>query len=408
MHVGRRAFVAGLMLWATPSLADNLESPQWLVSPRAGIWRTDAALAEASTLTPHLGVELGWRLTPRTRLALRGGWSHLEAASTGRDAELGTVTAGVVADLRGRGRVRPVAGLSLGYAEDWTTDAAGALQHATATLEAGVEIAGGLRLGIEHALFLGRSATLHGTFLQAGFHLPLHRGANSRNAQADHVGVVDGDADGVPDASDECSSTVAGTRVDARGCPIDADRDGITDTTDLCAATPAGARVDGRGCPTDADGDGILDGLDHCPATPAGARVDARGCARSALADALAGGRAVLASLRFRAGTAELLPGGESTLKELAGLLTATPQALAEIAVFTDTRGDAGRNRALAQQRAEHLVALVRARSPQLGNERLLGRGYGEDAPLQGEDTAPAAWRGERVEVRIRNHPVTR
>lgn len=408
MHVGRWVIVAGVALLAAPALAADLASPRWLVSPRAGIWRTDAALAEAATLTPHLGIELGWRLTPRTRLAVRGGWSHLEAARTGRDAELGTVTAGVVTDVRGRGAVRPVAGLSLGYAEDWTTDAAGALQHATATLEAGIEIAGGFRLGVEHALFFGRGATLHGTFLQAGFRLPLHRGEASRNAAAEHTAVVDGDADGVPDAGDECTGTVVGTRVDARGCPIDADHDGIIDSTDLCAATPAGARVDARGCPTDADGDGVVDGLDHCPATPAGTRVDARGCARSALADALAGGRAVLASLRFRSGTADLLPGGESTLTELRGLLIASPQAQAEIAVFTDARGDAGRNRTLAQQRAERIVALVRARAPQLVDDRLLGRGYGEDAPLNGEDTAPAAWRGERVEVRIRNYAITR
>jgi OOP family OmpA-OmpF porin len=270
-----------------------------------------------------------------------------------------------------------------------------------ATLEAGVEIAPGLRFGLEQAFFFGKGSTQNGTFLQVGFQLPLGRDSGAKAGAVD-AATADDDADGVANASDDCAGTVAGTRVDARGCPADADRDGVADAGDLCAATPAGARVDARGCPTDADADGVLDGLDRCPASPAGTRVDARGCARSPLADALAGGRAVLASLRFRAGTAELMAGGESTLAEIAALLLGSPQLQAEIAVFTDTRGDAGRNRALAQQRAERIVALVRERAPGLAADRLVARGYGEDAPLLGEDTAPSARRGDRVEARIR------
>jgi len=397
------AFLTAGVLLAALAPADAAETmgPRWTVSPRAALWRTDAAMAEDATLTPHLGAEVGWLTTPRTRLALRGGWSHLEAASTGRDGELGTLSAGLVADLRGHGKVRPTVGLSLGYAEDWTTDAPGALAHAMATLEAGVEIAPGLRFGLEQALFFGNSSPLHGTFFQVGYQVPLANFKRAKKAQVD-AAAADEDADGVANAKDECAGTAAGTQVDARGCPTDADRDGVADAGDMCAATPTGARVDPRGCPTDADADGVLDGLDQCPASPPRTRVDARGCARSPLADALVGGRAVLARLRFKPGTTELLPGGDPTLAEIGTLLLASPELSMEIAVFTDARGDAGRNRVLAQQRADRVVALVRGRVPGLAAGRLLARGYGEDTPLAAEDTAPSAWRGDRVEARVR------
>jgi OOP family OmpA-OmpF porin len=386
---------------ALPVAVKAGDASRWLVTPRVAIWRTDAALAEAATFTPHLGAEFAWQCTPRTRLSLRGGWSHLEAARTGRDAELGTLCAGFAADLRGHGAVRPVAGLALGYAEDWTTDAPGALGHMMVAVDAGVRLAPGLRIGLEQVIFLGAGPALHGSFLHVGFQLPWTHRTNDR---AEHMrpAAADDDGDGVANAADVCQHTPQGARVDARGCPLDADRDGIADAGDLCAATPAGARVDARGCPTDTDGDGVVDGLDRCPASPAGSRVDARGCARSALADALAGGRAILASLRFQPGTTDLLPGSESTLAELAAWLIASPRQHVEIAVFTSARGDAGRNRALSQQRADQLAAMVRARIPASAAPRVAARGYGEDEPFTGEDTAPSPWRSERVEIRVR------
>ena len=93
--------------------------------------------------------------------------------------------------------------------------------------------------------------------------------------------VRDKDADGVPDAADECKDTPAGDRVDARGCTVkDADNDGVLDDADQCADTPAGEGVDEKGCPLpkDADGDGVADPSDRCPSTPAGEQVDANGC----------------------------------------------------------------------------------------------------------------------------------
>lgn len=72
----------------------------------------------------------------------------------------------------------------------------------------------------------------------------------------------DSDNDGVIDADDKCSDTVAGTKVDATGCVVkedepttaDADNDGVIDSVDTCANTPAGTKVDATGCPVSSNG----------------------------------------------------------------------------------------------------------------------------------------------------------
>ena len=86
----------------------------------------------------------------------------------------------------------------------------------------------------------------------------------------------------------------AGPAVDAGPTPTgDADGDGVPDATDLCSSTPAGANVwtygEWIGCAAgqrrdagpfsgaDADGDGVSDAKDLCGATPACARVGTYG-----------------------------------------------------------------------------------------------------------------------------------
>jgi OOP family OmpA-OmpF porin len=100
----------------------------------------------------------------------------------------------------------------------------------------------------------------------------------------------DADADGVTDPNDACPGTAAGERVDARGCPLpkDADHDGVTDNNDRCAGTPMGVAVDANGCPRDTDGDGVADNADRCASTPAGTPVDANGCPKDSDSDGVA------------------------------------------------------------------------------------------------------------------------
>jgi hypothetical protein len=58
---------------------------------------------------------------------------------------------------------------------------------------------------------------------------------------------ADSDKDGVNDLADECPSTPAGIKVNAKGCPLDSDNDGIPDYRDKEPNSPAGALVDENG-----------------------------------------------------------------------------------------------------------------------------------------------------------------
>ncbi len=84
----------------------------------------------------------------------------------------------------------------------------------------------------------------------------------------------DDDADGVPDARDQCPTQpedVDGDR-DEDGCPDhDQDRDGIDDASDACPtqAEDRDSFEDDDGCPDpDNDQDGVVDNLDRCPLAP--------------------------------------------------------------------------------------------------------------------------------------------
>ncbi|MBR9814356.1 hypothetical protein GYB61_10935 [bacterium] len=99
-------------------------------------------------------------------------------------------------------------------------------------------------------------------------------------------GIVDGDADGVPFAIDECPYSRPGEFVDARGCTTlrDSDEDGIADEFDDCPLTDIGAVIGPDGCAIDTDKDGVADGLDQCAGTPSTQPPDQAGCSAVQLA----------------------------------------------------------------------------------------------------------------------------
>ncbi len=109
--------------------------------------------------------------------------------------------------------------------------------------------------------------------------------------QVDNVGCSssqeDSDNDMVMNAFDACPNTPLGLTVDAAGCALsqlDTDDDEITDDRDLCPTTTAGLPVDGVGCAAnerDTDGDNVVDASDICELTPANEIADAQGCAPS-------------------------------------------------------------------------------------------------------------------------------
>jgi hypothetical protein len=67
-------------------------------------------------------------------------------------------------------------------------------------------------------------------------------------ANVDHL---DADKDGIPDDKDDCHGTLAGVKVDKRGCPLDGDGDGVADYLDKEPETKKGSKVDGFGVTID-------------------------------------------------------------------------------------------------------------------------------------------------------------
>jgi OOP family OmpA-OmpF porin len=247
---------------------------------------------------------------------------------------------------------------------------------------------------------------------------------------------TDADGDGVWDGIDQCPNTPKGATVDAKGCPTDSDGDGVFDGLDTCPDTPKGATVDAKGCPTDADGDGVFDGLDQCPNTPRGATVDAKGCPMDSDGDGVpdgidkcantpAGlkvdasgcpievteketelldtGMIRLQNVNFDTGKATLLPESYAALDEVGGILMKWPQLSIEIGGHTDSRGTAGKNQVLSEQRAQAVKDYLVDKFPALAGSQLTVKGYGFARPLVKNNSALNMAKNRRVEFRVLN-----
>ncbi|UCC71175.1 MAG: OmpA family protein [Gemmatimonadota bacterium] len=214
--------------------------------------------------------------------------------------------------------------------------------------------------------------------------------------------VTDGDGDGVADADDACPDTPAGADVDARGCrvSVDSDGDGVVDHSDVCPDTPAGIEVDDRGCPLpgDSDRDGVSDLDDSCPGTPAGERVDARGCP---LLIEEAAGPLILEGVRFESGSSELTPQARRTLDRVAESLRAHPDAVIEVAGYTDDAGSRPFNFSISLARAVAVRLYLIERG--VSGRRLLAKGYSSADPIADNDTPEGRAMNRRVELRRLN-----
>jgi len=204
---------------------------------------------------------------------------------------------------------------------------------------------------------------------------------------------MDSDKDGIADEQDRCPATAAGTRVDARGCPLimDRDGDGISDAKDNCPNTPAGTPVDAQGCTLDSDRDGVADNADRCPGTPRGATVDSQGCAQ----------KIVVSNLNFASNSAELNTESRAILDTVAASIRANP-TVKRITVtgYSDDRGDAGYNKALSERRAKSVADYLVSQG--LAAEMVSSRGMGEANPIASNATAEGRRENRRVEIDLK------
>jgi outer membrane protein OmpA-like peptidoglycan-associated protein len=213
---------------------------------------------------------------------------------------------------------------------------------------------------------------------------------------------TDADGDGVVDRLDRCVKEPEDRDdfEDGDGCPeVDNDGDGFPDGQDACPGQ-AGIAPE-RGCPAkDSDGDQVFDHEDNCP-VDAGAKDNAGCPAAQKQRVVIAGAQLrILDKVYFDAGKASIQARSFALLDNVAQVLTAHPELRrVRIEGHTDASGDAQKNTALSQARAEAVKAhLVKAG---VAAERLEAQGFGPTRPAQSNDTKEGREANRRVEFSI-------
>ena len=205
-------------------------------------------------------------------------------------------------------------------------------------------------------------------------------------------GCPDSDGDGVADNEDECPDQEG--LIELNGCP-DSDGDGVADKDDEC---PEEAGAEGnKGCPwPDTDGDGVSDDVDACP-EEAGTAENS-GCPE--LSNEVVQTINELATkINFAAGTDRIMGKAVmNSLNEIKKLLDENPEGSLVIEGHTSSDGEAEANLVLSQNRA----AAVKAFLVNLGvnPDRLKTEGYGEEKPIDDNDTTEGRALNRRVQFR--------
>ncbi len=257
------------------------------------------------------------------------------------------------------------------------------------------------------------------------------------------VAEADRDGDGIVDRLDACPD-VPGSPSDnprANGCPPDRDGDGVPDALDACVDVP-GVRSDDptkNGCPADRDGDGVPDALDACP-NQAGQKTDdptTNGCppdndrdkdgipnvedacpnqagqrdkdpTRNGCPKAFVQGNIIkiVQPVKFKTGSAEILPGADSedVLTAVRTVLTDHPEIKkVRVEGHTDNKGAAAMNKTLSANRAASVVKWLVARG--VDPARLASAGFGQELPVDDNKTEAGRQNNRRVEFHIESNP---
>ena len=257
------------------------------------------------------------------------------------------------------------------------------------------------------------------TFYSLGFTVPLR--AKKAMAPVVPPPPPDRDADGTPDANDECPD-VAGPMA-LHGCP-DKDGDGVADKYDKCPDVAGVVKY--QGCPIpDTDGDGINDEMDKCPnvagiaayqgcpmpdADHDGVADDVDKCPNVAGPASNQGCPEVKAEVKEKlkfAATAIQFETGKSTLKktsyktcdEIVGILNEYPDYNMTVDGYTDNTGNASKNLALSQDRAGAIKSYFVGKG--INPDRISTAGHGVENPIADNKTAAGRAKNRRVEMNL-------
>jgi OOP family OmpA-OmpF porin len=156
-----------------------------------------------------------------------------------------------------------------------------------------------------------------------------------------------------------------------------------------------------NGCPTpqDRDNDGIADPRDACPDQPGESNDDPKknGCPAVEVTNEQI---VVQERIEFDTGKATLRAGSETILASVLKVIQAHPE-IARISVegHTDDRGSAQSNLELSKRRAATVVRWLVSHG--VDNKRLVSDGFGQQKPVDGNDTDTGRQNNRRVEFRI-------
>ncbi|MFT3823772.1 MAG: OmpA family protein [Chitinophagaceae bacterium] len=206
--------------------------------------------------------------------------------------------------------------------------------------------------------------------------------------------IPDTDGDGINDEIDQCPNKPGTAKY--KGCPIpDTDGDGINDEEDQCPDKPGTAKY--KGCPIpDTDGDGVNDEEDKCP-NEAGPREN-NGCPviKQEIIEKV---NYAAKNIFFATGSDKITPSSFTSLDDVATILRDNPLVHLSIEGHSDNVGNADKNLALSQKRANAVQKYLVQKG--IAAERVKATGYGQQKPIADNNTAEGRAQNRRVELKL-------
>ena len=209
------------------------------------------------------------------------------------------------------------------------------------------------------------------------------------------AGCPDRDNDGIQDKEDSCPD-VPGLKRYA-GCPIpDTDNDGIYDEEDSCVQVYGIAKY--KGCPMpDRDTDGIEDNQDQCP--DLSGTKENNGCPQiqKEVEEKIS---FAAKKILFITGSYKLSSKSFIHLAEIIDILKQDTLIQVNIEGHTDTVGSAEKNLLLSRQRARAVMNYFISKG--ISGTRLSSSGYGQEIPVETNNTKEGRRLNRRVEMKLR------